>query len=132
MPIYFLSEPQTKEVRDLFDFLDTDRDGLLSVEQALSLCRQLGFHVNKATLDLHGSHVNVRDLIGWCEAFVARCAHSEELHRTQMFMLLRRGDMDGITCEGLQRYLAEEKLNFGPEQAAHRLGARCLLHARVW
>ena len=60
MPIYFLSEPQTKEVRDLFDFLDTDRDGLLSVEQALSLCRQLGFHVNKATLDLHDSHVIVR------------------------------------------------------------------------
>ena len=41
-----LSDPQTKELAALFEFLDTDNDGLLGLAQATALCRQLGFNVD--------------------------------------------------------------------------------------
>ena len=115
----FLSERQAKEVRNLFSFMDTDSDGLLTVNQAINLCRQLGFNVDISNIQHKAEHVSQRDLLGWCETFVASCAHSEDLQLTQMFQLLRQrniGGSDGITSRGLQRYLAEEKLSFGPEQ----------------
>ena len=116
----FLSQAQAKEVRELFTFLDTDRDGLLAVGQGINLCRQLGFNVDASTLQHTEQHVSIKDLLGWCEAFVGKCAHSEDLHLTQMFQLLSQrhiGDSDGITSRGLRRYLADEKLSFPPEQA---------------
>ena len=126
MNFAFLSQAQTKEVRELFAFLDTDRDGLLAVGQGINLCRQLGFNVDASTLQHREEHVNIKDLLGWCEAFVAKCAHSEDLHLTQMFQLLSQrhiGGSDGITSRGLRRYLADEKLSFPPEQAL--LPTRC-------
>ena len=126
MNFAFLSQAQTKEVRELFAFLDTDRDGLLAVGQGMNLCRQLGFNVDASTLQHRDEHVNIKDLLGWCEAFVAKCAHSEDLHLTQMFQLLSQrhiGGSDGITSRGLRRYLADEKLSFPPEQAL--LPTRC-------
>ena len=113
--LHFLSDPQTREVSLLFDFLDTDRDGLLTVGQAINLCRQLGFNIQKSSLSSTNasqeSHVTLRELLGWCESFVAACAHSVELRLNQQFMLLQRGG-DGITSKALQRYLSDERLPF--------------------
>ena len=114
--LHFLSDPQTREVSLLFDFLDTDRDGLLTVGQAINLCRQLGFNIQKSSLPSRDdasreSHVTRRDLLGWCESFVASCAQSEELRLNQQFMLLRRGG-EGVTSEALRRYLSDERLPF--------------------
>ena len=128
-----------KEVRELFAFLDTDRDGLLDVGQGINLCRQLGFNVDASTLQHAETHVSVKDLLGWCEVFVAKCAHSEDLHLTQMYQLLSQrhiGGGDGITSRGLRRFLADEKLSFPPEQApspTHLKALVCTLlaHART-
>ena len=135
----FLSQAQAKEVRELFAFLDTDRDGLLDVGQGMNLCRQLGFNVDGSTLQHAETHVSVKDLLGWCEVFVAECAHSEDLHLTQMYQLLSQrhiGGGDGITSRGLRRFLADEKLSFPPEQApspTHLKALVCTLlaHART-
>lgn len=115
-----LSDAQAKEVRDLFNVRDTDRDGLLTLGQATNLCRHLGFNVDTSTLQQTEQHVSLRDLLSWCEAFAGSCAHSEDLHLTQMFQLLKQRDLggnEGITCRGLRRYLEDEGLCFGPEQA---------------
>ena len=137
--MHFLSQAQAKEVRELFAFLDTDRDGLLDVGQGINLCRQLGFNVDASTLQHAETHVSVKDLLGWCEVFVAKCAHSEDLHLTQMYQLLSQrhiGGGDGITSRGLRRFLADEKLSFPPEQApspTHLKALVCTLlaHART-
>ena len=126
--MHFLSQAQAKEVRELFAFLDTDRDGLLDVGQGINLCRQLGFNVDASTLQHAETHVSVKDLLGWCEVFVAECAHSEDMHLTQMYQLLSH--------RGLRRFLADEKLSFPPEQApspTHLKALVCTLlaHART-
>ena len=131
----FLSQAQAKEVRELFTFLDTDHDGLLDVCQGINLCRQLGFNVDASTLQHTEQHVSIKDLLGWCEAFVAKCAHSEDLHLTQMFQLLSQrhiGGSEGITGRGLRRYLADEKLSFPPEQAPSRAASLNALACTHW
>ena len=119
-----LSDPQTKELAALFEFLDTDNDGLLGLAQATALCRQLGFNVDKASVAQRGdgaaAAVSLRDLLAWAEHFVDACATGEEYRLTQAFMLLQRGDDGGVTVEAVRDALNAERLPF-EEDEVHAL-----------
>ena len=84
-----ISDPQTRELSALFAYLDWDGDGKIDLAQAISLCRQLGFNVNKKSLHCMPEQVTVRQVLSWCEAFLEACATDSDLMLTQMYMLLQ-------------------------------------------
>ena len=84
-----VSDLQTRELTALFAYLDTDGDGLITLSQATSLCRQLGFNVDKKSLHCMPDEVTVRQVLSWCAVFLEACAADGDLLFTQMYMLLQ-------------------------------------------
>lgn len=108
----YVSDPQAREIGTIFKFMDTDGDGLLSIQHAIKLCERLGFHVDRSTLQHREEGVSLRELLTWCDKFVGACTRSADLHLTQMFTLLQR---DGfIAPEAMRQYLADEQYSFSP------------------
>ena len=89
-----LSDPQTKEITQMFKFFDTDRDGLISPRSATKLCEQLGFHLEQAHFagDPGSTPLALHELLAWCDNFCGQCLRSDQLRLAQRFALLRACD----------------------------------------
>ena len=87
-----LSDPQTRDITAVFNFLDRDRDGHITPEAAIKLCERLGYHVDKADVRRQkvASLLSLPDVLGWCESYAAACQRSDELRLTQLFTLLQK------------------------------------------
>jgi Ca2+-binding EF-hand superfamily protein len=121
MTLSNLSDPQTKEVMALFQFFDTDRDGLVSPRSASKLCSQLGFHLEPAHFagDPGSTPLSLPDLLNWVDNFIGQCQRSKELSLAQRFALLRACDVHAsgprVSREALMHFLTLEKHTVGPE-----------------
>lgn len=114
-----ISDPQTRELTAVFDYLDSDGDGKIDLAQAISLCRQLGFNVDKKSLHCMPEQVTVRQVLSWCEAFLEACASDSDLLLTQMYMLLQAGDTSPrIGVDQMYRYFQAQHVACTPRQVA--------------
>ena len=87
-----LSDPQTRDINALFNFLDRDGDGHITSAAALKICERLGYHVDKSDLRKPGvpALLTLPDVLGWCEAYAEKCERSDELRLVQLFSLLHK------------------------------------------
>eukprot|EP00965_Chrysotila_dentata_P211655 6186577-Pleurochrysis_carterae.AAC.4 len=56
----FLSDAQMREIGALFHLLDLNKDGFLSAIRAVALCRQLGFNVDRTSVDRGSPNVSLQ------------------------------------------------------------------------
>ena len=116
-----LSDPQTKEIIALFQFYDTDRDGLVSPRSATKLCEHLGFHLEPAHFsgDPGSTPLSLPDVLSWCNNFCGQCLRSDDLRLAQRFALLRNCDVfagsQRISREALMQFLTLEQHSVRPE-----------------
>mmetsp|Transcript_1729 Transcript_1729/g.3625 ORF Transcript_1729/g.3625 Transcript_1729/m.3625 type:complete len:223 (+) Transcript_1729:268-936(+) len=99
----FLSDAQMREIGALFHLLDLNKDGFLSAIRAVALCRQLGFNVDRTSVDRGSPNVSLQQLYSWCDKFLEACASSEEIRLTQKFILLQRGEVGKTVSRGSLR-----------------------------
>ena len=76
----FLSDPQSKEVQALFEFVDTDNDGAISLACAINLCRTLGFNVDKRTIHCTSSHVQLEQVLRYLPDITWTCPTAVRTH----------------------------------------------------
>jgi len=111
-----LTDPQAKEIAALFALMDTKRQGWVDLRTAVNICRQLGFNLDVGSLDDAVPRVSLNQLLEWCEAFLAKCAASEELQLTRMFMLMQHHEFgDGVSRTALDKLLGSSHERFMPQ-----------------
>ena len=110
-----LSDTQSDELAILFEFFDTDKDGLISPRSCTKLCERLGFHLEPASFagDAGSTPLSLEDLLGWVNQFCGQCEKSEELRLAQRFTLLRHCDVltsgQRVSREALSSFLEGEQ-----------------------
>lgn len=127
MVLFNLSEAQTNEISAVFEFLDTDRDGLLSPRSALHLCEKLGFHPEPASGPGEPGSVplSVDDFLSWMDKYIDQLVRDEEqkdgeLRLAERYALLKSCDVFAsakgrLTRRPIEAYLTSEQHKVPPE-----------------
>ena len=121
MPLANLSDAQTKEVHALFNYLDADRDGLLSPRSVQVVCDALGFHLEppRQRGDPGSLMVSRDDLMAWLDSYAGQSLKRSEIRLALRFALFRSHDVfnqsERITRAAVEKYIASEQHIVRPE-----------------
>ena len=119
--LYNLSDTQTKEILAIFEFLDTDRDGLISPRSAAVLCEKLGFHPEPPGPSDPGTKpMRSDDLLAWIDSFMGQVMRDDELRLTQRYALLKSMDVFATSKSRLTKQSAS------PASIASEPPAQCV------